>query len=276
MTHGKGFRPVPAGRIEDQWHQHPKAARAGQASPDSDWTVYLPPGDDQNGCSQCTGHAVTGADMTTLSAAGRPVNGYLDPQAAYRLARCMERAQWYPWNGGQLPTLQDNGADPNLVHLAGSKYGFARTLDTFGLEGPCQRLTECYAMTVNGEPMIGELESSDEFKLLGQFRVQSTGQQRIADVRAALASRFAVTLSVYASDERFQGYCGGLMPPKPEGADDDHLIFCYGCFTDATGATVFLCQNSWGVGYGMSGRLWLHQSDLVRSTNVHVASVSQQ
>jgi hypothetical protein len=276
MTHGKGFRPVPAGRIEDQWHQHPRAARAGQASPDSDMKSSLPPVDDQNGCSQCTGQAVTGAAMTTLAAAARPVNGYLDPQAAYRLARCIERAQMYPWNGGQLPTLQDNGADPNLVHLAGSEYGFARTLDTFGYPGPCPALTADYATYVNVEPQMMELECSDDFKLLGQFRVQSTGAQRIADVRAALASRFAVTLSVYASDDRFQGYVGGLMPPKPDGADDDHLIFCYGCFTDATGATVFLCQNSWGVGFGMSGRLWLHQSDMVRSANVHVASVAQQ
>jgi hypothetical protein len=273
MTRGTGFLPVPRDRIEDLWHTHPRAARSGQSYPDADLIPWAPPVDDQDGIGQCTGNAVTTAVMTTLAKAGIPLPGYLDPQSAYRMARCLGRAQGYPWGSGGMPPLVDVGADPNLVYLAGNRHGYGTTMDTFRLPGPCAELTACYAKYANREPQLGELQSSDAFKVIGQHRVLSTGQQRIADVRAALASGFAATMSVYASDDRFQGWRSGVMPPAPSGSPCDHLVCIVCSYTDATGATVFVTQNSWGRGYAEAGRYRAHSGILLQSDTVHVCDV---
>jgi hypothetical protein len=272
VSRGLGYRPVPAGVREDMWHMHPMATR-GMRAPDRDLTVFAPDVDDQDGVGQCTGNAVTCAVMATLAAAGTPVDAYLDPQSAYRLARCLDRSHSYPWSGGTPPALEDVGADPNLVYLAGNKFGFAALKDTFGYQAPCPELTAAYGQRRNEEPMLGELQDSDAFKAVGQQRVLSTGQQRIDDVRTALAAGFAVTMSVHASDYRFQGYVGGVMPPAPEGQWCNHLVCIVGDFTDTTEATVFIVQNSWSTLWGMGGRFWAHSGILLQSDGIHVASV---
>jgi len=269
---GLGYRPVPSGRHEDIWHTHPKAARAGQVSPDRTLEMFAPPVDDQGSVGQCTGQAVTCGDSTSLAAAGVPVSGFLCAQSPYRMARCMERAPF--WNGqGDPPALQDNGADPNLVHLALTKYGCSTSDELEGYPGPCPGLTEAYEANVNREPDLAELAEDDAFKLVGQYRVTSTGAQRILDVRAALAAGFAFTLSVYASDDRFQNYVGGVLPPAPDGSPCNHLIAGIGGFTDAASASVFICQNSWSKDWGISGRLWVHEKVILQSDAVHICSV---
>jgi hypothetical protein len=271
MGRGTGYRPVPAGVRESLWRLHPKAIRGGKA-PDTNLEPFAPAVDDQDGVGQCTGQAVTCAVMTTLAKAGTPVPAYLDPQAAYRLARCMERSYSYPWTGGP-PKLQDVGADPNMVYLAGNQWGFPTLIDTFNLPGPCPELSLAYGVHANDEPHLDDLQASDDFKVIGQHRVLSTGQQRIEEVRTALAAGFAVTISVYASDDRFQSYVGGVLPPAPEGSGCDHLVCLVGDFTDATGGTVLVGQNSWGKNWGQAGRFWAHEKVLIQSDGVHVCSV---
>jgi hypothetical protein len=274
MSRGMGYRPVPAGVRESLWHLHPMAGKAGQKSPDRDLTMFAPAVDDQDGVGQCTGQAVGCGVMTALSADGTPVDGYLDPQALYRLARCIDRAYGFPWLNG-MPPLQDLGADPNMVHLAINHWGCPKLKDTFGYPGPCPELSVAYGQHKNDEPRLDELEASDAFKVVGQHRVLSTGQQRIDDVRAALDASFAITMSVYASDARFQNYVGGVMGPAPDGSGCDHLVCVIGDFTDATGGTIFIVQNSWGDEWGQSGLFWAHSKVLLQSDGVHVCSVSR-
>jgi hypothetical protein len=274
VSRGRGYRPVPKGVREELWHLHPMAEKAGQKSPDRDLTMFAPAVDDQGDVGQCTGQAVGCGDMTTLSAGGTPVDGYLDPQSLYRLARCMERAYGYPWSNG-MPPLQDLGADPNLVHLAINRWGCSTLKDTFGYPGPCPELTAAYGQRRNDEPTLGEMEASDAFRMVGQQRVTSTGQQRIDDVRTAISVGFACTMSVYASDARFQSYVGGVMGPAPDGSGCDHLVCVIGDFTDAIGETIFIVQNSWGTEWGQSGRFWAHSKVLLQSDGVHICSVRQ-
>jgi len=270
---GTGYRPVPENVREDLWHMHPRAQRAG-ASPDTDLTKFASPVDDQDGVGQCTGEAVVCGVHATLGAAGVPVaKGYLDPQALYRLARCMERAYDYPWPGGSPPPLRDEGSDPNLVHLALARWGCPSTLDTFGLDGPCEELTAAYAQHACDEPLVDELQSSDEFKLVGQLAIRSTGQQRLLDVRAALASRFAVTMALHASDSRFQDYRGGVMGPPPDGSRCDHLTCVLATYTDVSGNTVLVGQNSWSKRWGEGGFFRCCSEVLMRSSGVHACSV---
>jgi hypothetical protein len=256
---------------EEPWHLHPKATRGGVLSPDSDLTRFAPPVDDQGVVGQCTGQAVTCGVQTTLAAAGVQIP-YLDPQAAYRLARCLDRA-YTSYPTGPLPPLEDVGADPNLAHLALTRWGCPATVDTFGFDGPCPEMTEAYGQHSNDEPKLGELEDSDEFRVIGQQRIYSTGQQRILDVRAALAAGFAVTMAVHASDDRFQGYMGGVMGPAPAWASCNHLVCAIGDYTDATGTTILIVQNSWSKNWGESGLFRCHSDVLLASDGTHVCSV---
>lgn len=273
VARGTGYHPVPAGVREDYWHMHPKAPRAGQASPDADLVRFAPPIDDQGQVGQCTGEAVTCGTTTTLRAAGADVAGFLDAQSPYRMARALDRAAEYPWADGKPPALQDTGADPNQVFRALNKYGCRTTLDGYGFDGPCPELTAAYETHANDEPDLLELEEDDTFRAVGQQRVLSVGQQRIDDVRAALAAGFAVTMSVYASDARFQDYVGGVMPPAPDWVGCNHLVCVVGDYTDATGATVLLVQNSWSKAWGEAGYFRASSGILLQSDCVHVASV---
>ena len=268
---GFGYRPVPAGVRQEPWHLHPKATRAGAASPDSNLSRFAPPVDDQDGVGQCTGQAVTCGAQTTLAVAGIQIH-YLDPQAAYRLARCLDRA-YAAYPTGPLPPLEDVGADPNLAHLAMTRWGCPSTVDTFGFDGPCPEMTAAYGQHANDEPSLGELEESDEFKVIGQQAIYSSGPQRLLDVRAALAANFAVTMSVYASDDRFQRYIRGVMGPAPAYVSCNHLVCVIGCYTDATGATILIVQNSWGRNWGESGLFRCTTDVLLQSDGVHVCSV---
>jgi hypothetical protein len=227
--------------------------------------------DDQDGVGQCTGQAIIVGAHTALGAAGISLPHYLDPQGLYRLARCLERAYEYP--SGMLPSLQDNGADPNMVYLALNRWGCPNAIDTFGFDEPCAELTAAYGQHANDEPMLGELQEADEFKAVGQQAVFSGGQQRILDVRAALAAGFPATMSVYASDDRFQRYIRGVMGPAPAYVSCNHLVCVIGCYTDATGATILIVQNSWGRNWGESGLFRCTTDVLLQSDGVHVCSV---
>ena len=267
--HGTGYRPVPAGVREDPWHLHPMA-RLG-ASPDADLTPFAPPVDDQDGVGQCTGQAVICGAFTALGKAGTPLAQYPNPQTAYRMALCLARS--YEWSSGNPPSLQDTGTDPNLVYLGLNKWGCASAKDVLGFADPCPELTAAYAQHACDEPTLGEFEFSDNMKLVGQQVVTSSGQQRILDVRAALAAGFPFTMSVYASDARFQGYTGGVMPAAPDGSECDHLVCALKSTTLATGETVFLVQNSWSKGWGMGGFFLASSGILLQSDGVHVCSL---
>jgi hypothetical protein len=273
MAHGKGYRPVPAGRAQIPWHLHPRSRAAGVIPSSVDLTPFRPPIYDQGSIGECSGEGTVGSVTTTLAKAGTPVSALLSPLSVYRLGRCIERALKY--SGGVLPKLTDSGANPDDVFRALNLYGVATCQDVAGVPGPCAALTAYEEAHVNDEPSLEELELDDKFKALGQFLITSTGQQRLDDVARALASGFAVGFSVYASDDRFQRYAGGVMGPPPSGVYCDHWVYMTGFVTSVTNHRIYRAPNSWGEGWGEQGEFQACEEIVLASDCVEVASVKK-
>ncbi len=272
MNRGTGYRPVPAGVRQDPWHLHRKSYASEPISDAVDMTPYRPPIFDQGQTGSCVGHGTVGAVMTTLAKAGTPASELLCPLSVYRLARCMDRTlSWY--GSPSPPPLMDDGTDPDLAMHAIATWGIATCRELLGVDGPGSDYTARLEAEVNREPMLGELEASDAFKLVGQHAILSGGQQRLDDVARALDSGFAVGLAVYASDNRFQCYVGGVLMQAPAVSRCDHWTYLTGFYTDATGHRIYRGVNSWGPSWGESGEFLACEGVILDSDCLEAMSV---
>ena len=246
---GGDYRPPRPGRLVVPWALHPKATRGAAIVP-SDLTPFVPCIYDQGQIGECSACGTAGGIQTSLKRAGVPLPGILAPLPIYRATRALERGADHP--DGTLPPLADTGAMPDDAFHAINWFGGQTTQDECGEVGPSSTLTAYEEAHCNDEPTIDEFEHSARFKVAGAYDIVSTGDQRANDVAGALAAGFDVGGSVYAADDRFQSYVGGVMPPAPAGAMCDHWVHIVGCFIDAKGQPIFVWANSWGLGWGTS------------------------
>ena len=255
------------------WNLHPKATRGKTLVP-SDLTAFMPPVGNQDRIGACSGYGTKDAIATSLSKSGHVLPGYLAALPLYRATRCLERA------GACLDPatnpLVDSGASPDDVCKVMSSFGAQTTLDECGLAGPCDALSQYENEHVNDEPTLHEFEMSDKFKVAGAFDIVSIGSQRIIEVATALASGYAVGISVYAADDRFQSYTGGVMPNPPSREQCDHWNYLVGLYLDATQTPIFVGVNSWTTGWGQGwgkavGGLWLGGPAIIHAADCLIA-----
>jgi hypothetical protein len=177
------------------------------------------------------------------------------------------------WSGGPLPPLTDSGADPMDAYLALETYGCQTTMQECGEAGPSDKLTAYEEAHVN-DPIVGEeLIADSSFKTAGQFVITSIDQQRLNDVAQAIASKFAVGVAVYAADDRFQSYTGGVMAAPPAGSVPDHWVYATKFYTDASGHRVYGLPNSWSELWGLGGEFLACEDIILASDCIIVASV---
>ena len=243
------YRPPRANRLVVPWSLHPKATRASQLLA-SDLTPHMPPIGNQDRIGACNSYGTKDGIATSFSAAQRPIPGYFAALPLYRAVRCLERAA-STW-GSDLPPLTDCGADPDDVLRVVQQFGMMTSQAECGQPGPCDDLSQYEDQHVNDEPTLGEFEHDSTFKVVGGFDIVSTGDQRLLDVSNALASGYAVGISVYASDDRYQGYRGGVLADPPAGAGCDHFNYLAGL--DMTTGPLFVGVNSWTA--TQWGRVW--------------------
>jgi hypothetical protein len=185
----------------------------------------------------------------------------------------LERAA--DWSGGSLPPLADSGANPDDAYLALQLYGCRTTVDECGEAGPSAALTAYEEAHVNDPIVAEELILDTRFKTVGQFAITSTGQQRLDDVARAVASKFAVGVSVYAADDRFQGYTQGIMAGPPENSVPDHWVYLTKFYTDASSHRVFGLPNSWSELWGLGGEFLACEAIILAADCLMVASVTE-
>jgi C1A family cysteine protease len=93
----------------------------------------------------------------------------------------------------------------------------------------------------------------DQIGSLGYFRINSTGAERVADVRAAIAAEYTVVFGTQVSN-KFAEYTAGSAPLGPPGAGETILgghallVGGYDLVTDD-----FDIVNSWGLEFGVNG-----------------------
>jgi len=262
------YRPPRPGRLKLSWNLHPKAAQSSVLQA-SDLTPWMPPVGNQDQIGACNSYGTKDGASTSLVKAGHPVPGYFAALHLYRATRCMERAA-----AGLDPAtnpLTDSGANPDDVLAVIHNWGMQTSAAECGEIGPSAALSAYEDQHCNDEPTAREFEQDSSFKVVGGFDITSTGDQRLLDVSNALAAGYAVGISVYAADARFQGYSSGVLPDPPAGAGCDHWNYLVGL--DLTTGPLFVGVNSWtatnwGRAWGSApGGLWLGGPGIIQAAD---------
>jgi hypothetical protein len=194
---------------------------------------------DQGQTSACVGWAFAQAVMLRAAAAGTPI-GLPSPVAWYTGARATERSL-----AGLTPEqspLQDNGSSPSIAVSAAQLMGI-----------PSNVAWPFDPATINDEPDLEQLEIASAFKLVGAYRIDSSGSQRIQDVKQAISSGYPVAIGT-SVDQAFEDYNGtGLIQaPDPANILGGHMMHLVGYRSDGS----FRGVNQWGTSWGDSGLYW--------------------
>jgi hypothetical protein len=98
-------------------------------------------------------------------------------------------------------------------------------------------------------PSIMSMREAYDHKISAYYRIQSTGQERVDSVIAALRSRHPVVYGTDVGDNWIQYRAGQVLqrPDVSQGAHATHLVG----WEDARG--VFIGENSWGRDWGEDG-----------------------
>ena len=104
---------------------------------------------------------------------------------------------------------------------------------------------------VNVRPTWGAYREAYANKIGAFYSIQSTGDQRIEEIKEALRAQHPVVFGM-AIDDAFMGYRGGVMPMPVPGAKPlgGHAMLIVG-YDDSQGALIG--RNSWGTWWGESG-----------------------
>jgi hypothetical protein len=201
--------------------------------------AFTPAVVDQTRYSACEGCSSSGAVYTTLARAGTPLPWVPSQKGIYRLALAIDR------DDPSQPLL-DLGTQTNSVIRAMSEFGIHAM-------GPAVGNTNCdLDDTLTAEPQLGELELDAQSLLIGAYQITSSGPQKVADVKQALASGFAVRVDTEV-DRAFEDWSPSQVPfgvPDYANSLGGHALYCV-----AYDGNLFTIRNSWGAGWGSNGNL---------------------
>lgn len=203
-----------------------------------DLSQYTPAVMDQTDFSGCEGASGSGAIYTTLGKAGTPLPWVPSQAGIYGLARAIDR-------GDPSIPLTDSGTMTNAVERAIGEFG----IRPMG-HAPAGTNCDFDASTINAEPLLADLEQDALTLLIGTYQINTTGLQKVNDVKLALASGFAVRVDTEV-DQRFEGWAPSQQPygvPDYVNSLGGHALYVVGYSGD-----VFVVRNSWGVTWGKSG-----------------------
>lgn len=207
-----------------------------------DLSPFAPSIMDQGPVGSCEGHRGSTATYLTLNKAGAPLPWVPSPDDIYRLARCFDLGDLMP------ASLDDVGTETNSVIRAIGEFGMRPMGALVG-----GRNSDCDPDSAARPPVLAELEKDAATLVIGAYQITSTGAQKLADVKAALASGLAVAVDSFV-DMAFEDWSAGDAPfgvpdyRDPEGGG--HAI----CAVGYDGNTVDII-NSWGSSWGDSGHI---------------------
>jgi len=206
---------------------------------------------DQNSVGSCVAHGMACGIVAALSAKGIVLGSVPSQRRIYSQSLCLDRADAHPLTpAAKLPQLEDLGTEVlTAVHVA-SQWGVSAT------QAPVDGYnTDCVPSNFSNEPTLLELEQESTTLIVGAYEISTVGSQRILDVCLALDAGHPVVFGTFV-DTRFEAHDGsgvvGTQDPDDENGGG-HCMVCLGYRTDPNGSRVFVCRNSWGTGWGMSG-----------------------
>lgn len=255
MSFGKGYLADPRGHLYTSAERLVGAASATGAGGASkvDLGRHSPGVLNQRGSSACVGFAKMAARYVTLRSRGIPEE-LQSPAWAYKIGLAVDRA------GFDVP-LRDEGSMPNQVVRGIQEWG---TLPA--VEYPFDE------KTLVAEPTVFELEKASRANEVGWRTLRTRAAALVADLRRALAANFAPTFAIQV-DRAFEDHAGRGELGAMRGASlGGHMLFLVGYDTLASGATVFVLQNSWGTSWGDGGFARVTEAFVARMSFVSLPS----
>lgn len=218
---------------------------------------FTPPVMNQTDFGCCEGTSAGGAIVTRFAARGTPL-GYIPSQnGLYVPARAFDRAAANP-DAEELPALQDVGTETNSIIRVISEVGIV----PMGAS-PAGLYCDVTEANVNQEIDLGELERAGTSLIVGAYQINSSGPQKLQDVKDCIASGVPVRVDSFV-DMRFEEWVKGNAPiGAPDYSDPQgggHALYAI-AFTPSA----ILVRNSWG-DWGDSGNIlvspaWIAQCD---------------
>ena len=208
---------------------------------------------DQDGVGGCEGMGHRTGIGLRLAVAGTPI-APLSGAGLYLGALLVTRPMR---PDGTRDLLQDTGTMPSAILQALQLFGGCSE-DDWG-----QPMTQTAMYVTPGdpsgapallEPRPEQLFRESLFRLKGAYFVQTTGDQKVLDIMAALAYGRPVTIAIPASGPTFQAYRGGILRAKDLTGPIDHC----NCLVDYTwngtdlSSAIFYDANSWSESWGES------------------------
>lgn len=232
----------------------------------ADLSPHLPPYANQVSTSSCVGHGIGEAVYCALGARSTPLPWVPSYKGIYDNGRCIDRAIR---TDGKLPPLVDEGSMPNQGWRGVSEWGVRKMIPI------ADRGSDVDPSTINDEPKLGELEAESATLLVGYYAIESFGDERVENIRAALANGFPVTFATFV-DTAFEEWDGSSPLGMPDVNDKNgggHYLCAFGYRTDANGRTILRFRNSWGTDWGMGGDGEGTEAFMAQISDVYAASV---
>lgn len=233
--HMKGWRPDKP----DPRDQHLMVSEAVKLPDTADLRPQCPPVVDQGQIGSCTANSSSSA-MAFLEHKGRQ-DALFSRLFIYAMTRHLEGT----------PLSEDSGAEIRDVMKALSTYGVPYEtewpyLETkFTVDPPAQAKTDAL-----------------QHKAVLYYRCPS-----LYSLKASLHQGFPVVIGFSVPDNMMSQKCadtGIVLPPAPgEAFDGGHAVLAVGYdvnFACGSEHGAVLCQNSWGMGWGINGCFWLPMS----------------
>lgn len=239
--------------------RHPRrlfaALRQSQAVPATprgwaDLSAGAPPILDQGSRSSCAGCGVPCAAATSLAAAGHPLGWVPSVDTAYKVARCLDRAAYYPLRTPDAyPALEDRGT------MALSVVQGLREWGTLPSQLPGR--SDCTRDSVLREPDLRTLAVAGRKLLVGAYALDlhAIGFETMLALDAGHAVAIGGWVDTRFMDQGPTGVIGAQDLSDPDGGG--HCTYLTGYNRDVNGASVFRLRNSWGTGWGDQGCAWV-------------------
>jgi len=226
----------------------------------ANWQDHLPTVKDQDMTGSCVGQAGAGAFTTVAS-----INGHewdASEAFAYFIARFMHGAHY-----------SDTGSGLRYLFNAVQHWGVcpwkAWPFDLLAKnpDGTPKypRFVDFLKQRINQDPDWNAYrKAADQKWLKGYYRIDSTGEERIQDMKQALYEKSIICFGMDVG-QAWMDYSGGIID-DPGPRKGGHAQFLYGYYRNE----FFNGQNSWGKGWGENGRFRCTQRVAYRMRDIWV------
>jgi hypothetical protein len=219
---------------------------------------FVPGVMDQTSYGCCEGASSSGAIYTRFEAKGQPLGWLPSVHLLYNPARALDRAAATA-SDAELPPLGDVGTETNTIIRTIAEFGIQRMGVAIG-----NTLIDVTDANLNEELDLLDLEKGATSLIVGPYQIQSTGAQKLQDIKDSISSGIPVRVDSFV-DMEFEEWTPNKAPiGAPNYADPEgggHALYAY-----AYSGDILVVRNSWGAGWGRGGDIlvspaWTAQCD---------------